>query len=67
MDISKTTCQEAKMTDPNDDTKYIECGRRGFTVIWHQRDGKHVYVMCEMCAYHSIKNRGAEELVLKEK
>ena len=61
-----TACQEVTGTNPVDDTKLILCGRQGAHVIWHNRDGKHVYIMCDACADHSVKNRRAIELVPKE-
>ena len=65
MQIEDTTCQEIIATSPIDPTQGIECGRPGHTVIWHQRDGRHVYVMCDQCAYHNVKNRGGIDLLAK--
>lgn len=44
-------------------TILIKCERPAVKIIYHERDGKHFYFMCDMCASHSLKNRGAIELV----
>ena len=44
---------------------FIACGRPGASAVFHKKD-RHVYVMCEACTYHNIKNRGGIELVPKE-
>ena len=63
MDLSQCGCQEIKMAVGSG---LIECGRPGYTVVFHQNDGKHVYIMCNQCADHNIKRRGGIELVTKE-
>ncbi len=62
------TCQEAGLhgacypgtNDP------IPCGQPGKMVVWHNYDGKNVYVMCLACGTHNVRNRRGIELVPKE-
>ncbi len=63
IDLSKIPCQEAS---PRSGEIFIACGRPGAKVVFHQRDGRNVYVMCDACAYHNLKNRGGVELVEKD-
>ena len=49
-----TACQEASMQST---THYIPCGRPAMFVV-KNRD-PHPYAMCEMCADHNARNRGA--------
>jgi hypothetical protein len=68
MDLSKCRCQEANMMGimmPGTDDP-MPCGRPGAKVVFHQHDGRNVYVMCDGCADHNIRNRGGIELVPKE-
>ena len=65
MNFENTKCQEVLGESPIPPHPLIECGKQGSAVIWHNHDGKNVYIMCEMCAYHSVKNRRAIELVPK--
>ena len=64
-DIEKAKCQEVLGESPVPPHPLVECGKPGAKVIWHNHDGRNVYVMCDMCAWHSLKNRGAIELVVK--
>ena len=56
-------CQEASIFSVK---TYIPCGLPAKHIIYHERDGKHFYFMCEACAYHNLRNRGAIELIPKE-
>jgi len=67
IDFSRTMCQEAVATSPIDPTQPILCGKPGTTVVWHNHDGQNVYIMCDMCAWHNIKNRRGIELVPKSR
>ena len=66
MDISKCKCQEATAFGLVINGEIVPCGQPGAKVVFHQRDGRHVYVMCLPCADHNIKNRGGIELVEKQ-
>lgn len=65
MNLSECRCQEANLQgicfpgtfDP------IPCGQPGAKVVFHQHDGRNVYVMCLACADHNIKNRGGIEML----
>ena len=61
MDLTKIKCQEITRQLNN---KGIECGRtsEGSKIIFYQNDGRNVYVVCDQCADHAIRNRGAIEL-----
>ncbi len=63
MDLSKIPCQEASMLSRE---TYIPCGRPSAAVIFHQHDGRNVYVMCAACADHNIRHRSGIELVAKK-
>lgn len=53
-------CQEA---DAQLSTKvYVPCGRPAAVVVKHDRD-ENLYAMCDMCAFHNVKNRGARCVV----
>ncbi len=65
MDLSKCKCQEANMLGICIDGEPVPCGQPGDKVVFHQRDGRHVYVMCAGCADHNIRNRRGIELVAK--
>lgn len=62
MDLSKIPCQEASIHSRE---TFIACARPGAQFVFHEKD-RRVYVMCEACAYHNLKNRGGIELVPKE-
>ena len=49
-------CQEASSLSRE---TYIPCMAHATKVIFHPRDGKS-YFMCEPCADHNLKNRGAQ-------
>jgi len=49
-------CEEAS---PKSGEYYIPCNRPAVRMIQHS-DGD--YRMCEMCAYHNVKNRGAKDI-----
>ena len=66
IDLSKCKCQEANLLGICINDEPIPCGEPGSRVVFHQHDGRHVYVMCEPCATHNIRNRGGTELVPKE-
>lgn len=57
-------CEEASQFSV---TEYIPCGQPATAVVWHQRDGKHTYLMCAACADHNVRNRGGKlvAIVLK--
>lgn len=63
MDLSKCKCQEANLMGIVINDEPVPCGKPGAKVVFHQNDGRHVYVMCLPCADHNIKNRGGIELV----
>lgn len=65
MDLSKIPCQEASLTGMVINNEPVPCGMPGAKVVFHQHDGRNVYVMCASCADHNIKNRRAIELVPK--
>lgn len=60
IDFSDKTCEEASMFSVK---TYIPCGKSASRIIYHERDGKHFYFMCDACASHNIANREAIELV----
>ena len=66
IDLSKCRCQEANMMGIVIAGEPVPCGRPGAKVVFHQNDGRNVYVMCDGCADHNIRNRGGIELVAKE-
>lgn len=60
-------CQESNLQGicmPGTDDP-IPCGRPGHTAVFHKKD-RRVYIMCDACSYHNIKNRGGIELVPAE-
>lgn len=63
MDLSKVPCQEASHLSRE---TYVPCGRPGWGVVFHQHDGRNVYVMCDACAHHNVKNRGGALLWPRE-
>jgi len=67
IDLTKCRCQEANMRGEliPGTGEPMPCGRPGARVVFHQNDGRNVYVMCEPCASHNLKNRGGVELVEK--
>ena len=67
IDLSKIGCQEANLSGVCKPGTYdpIPCGQPGAKIIFHQHDGRNVYVMCLPCADHNIRNRGGVELVQK--
>jgi len=60
-----TRCQEASLSGMVINDEPVPCGRPGAMVIWHNNDGRNVYVMCEMCGDHNIRNRGGIKLAEK--
>ncbi len=52
------TCEEASILSI---TRYIPCGNKATRQVYHPRDNK-TYAMCEGCADHNVRNRGAEYL-----
>ncbi len=63
IDLSKCRCQEANMAGIVINDEPVPCGRPGAKVVFHQHDGRNVYVMCDSCADHNIRNRGGIELI----
>lgn len=63
MDLSKCKCQEANSFGIEIGGEPVPCGQPGDKVVFHQNDGRNVYVMCAPCADHNIRNRGGIELV----
>ena len=63
MNLSKCKCQEANLHGICIAGEPVPCGAPGAKVVFHQHDGRHVYVMCLPCADHNIRNRGGVELV----
>lgn len=47
-------CQEAS---PLSGKFYIPCGQPATQVV--KTNDKHAYTMCQMCADHNVRNRGA--------
>ena len=66
MNLSEIPCQEAHVSGLVIGGKPARCGNPGAKIIFHQHDGRHVYVMCEGCATHNLRNRRAIELVPAE-
>jgi hypothetical protein len=56
-------CEEASIHSRE---TFIPCGALAAAVIWHQRD-KRAYLMCPMCAWHNVKNRGGRLLMTTDK
>ena len=63
MDLAKIGCQEANLLGVVINGEPVPCGQPGAKVVFHQHDGRNVYVMCLPCAHHNIRNRGGVELV----
>ncbi len=63
IDLSKCKCQEANLLGIVINGEPVPCGQPGAKVVFHQHDGRNVYVMCLPCADHNIRNRGGVELV----
>lgn len=53
------TCQEVVNRIGTID---VLCGHAASAIIFHQHDGRHLYLMCPACADHAIRNRRAIEL-----
>lgn len=51
-------CQEARLGFPG----YIPCNDPATTWVGWIKRGEGPYRMCEACAHHNLKNRGADEL-----
>ncbi len=64
--LEHTRCQEAHISGAMIGDRPIECGQPGTMVVFHKHDGQNVYVMCDACGSHNIKNRRGIELVPKE-
>lgn len=52
------TCREAS---PASREAYIPCGRPAARFVLSER-GKRVYPMCQPCADHNVRNRGALDI-----
>ena len=67
IDLSKIGCQESNLMGicKPGTNEPIPCGQPGAKVVFHQHDGRNVYVMCAGCADHNIKNRRGIEFVPK--
>ncbi|MES2155439.1 MAG: hypothetical protein V4510_09925 [bacterium] len=52
------TCQEAS---PASRETFIACGAPAARFVLSER-GQKVYPMCEPCATHNVRNRGAEDV-----
>ena len=63
MDLAKIPCQESSIHSTAE--LDVPCGEPGAMVVFHQRDGRNVYVMCEACGTHNVRNRRGIELVAK--
>jgi hypothetical protein len=50
-------CEEASIHSKK---TFIPCGAPAVAVVWHERDGKHTYLMCAPCAFHNVRNRGGK-------
>lgn len=61
MNWNNLRCQEAAFSLG---ANYIECGRPATHLVFHEHDGRNVYLMCDACAYHNVKNRGAVLLMV---
>lgn len=59
IDLSVIPCQEASVHSRE---TFVACGAPGAAVIFHQHDGRNVYVMCAGCAAHNVRNRGAAQI-----
>lgn len=66
IDLSKIPCQEANSMGIEIAGEPVPCGQPGAKVVFHQHDGRNVYVMCAACADHNIRNRRGIELVPSE-
>ena len=61
VDFAGKTCQEASVLSHS---HYIPCGKPA-TCLVKNRDPKP-YFMCDACADHNVRNRGATIIALKE-
>lgn len=52
------TCEEASLFIPSTATLFVPCGQPATQSVYHKNDSK-TYRMCEMCAGHNVRNRGA--------
>lgn len=53
-------CEEASVLSG---ASYIPCNAPATQIIgWPRRPGEPDIRMCDMCAYHNIRNRGAERI-----
>lgn len=57
--LAKIPCQEASTHSRE---TFVACSKPGAAVIFHQHDGRHVYVMCAGCAEHNVRHRGGVQL-----
>lgn len=55
IDLKGTRCQEASSMSA---TRYIPCGDDATKLVLSDR-GTRLYFMCEPCADHNVRNRGA--------
>jgi hypothetical protein len=62
IDLGACRCQEALGENPVTH-ELVECGEPGAKVVFHQHDGRNVYVMCLPHADHNLRNRGGVELI----
>ena len=58
--LAGLTCQEASIHSRE---TFMPCGAPAAAIVWHERDGKHLYLMCAHCAAHNIRNRGGRLLM----
>jgi hypothetical protein len=58
--LSGLKCEEASVLSRE---FFIPCGAAAAAVVWHRNDGKNTYLMCAMCAWHNVKNRGGRLLM----
>lgn len=65
INLEGTKCQEANLFGIMVAGELVPCGKPGKMIVWHNRDGKHLYIMCEACGDHNVRNRGGIELTPK--
>lgn len=56
--VKNMACQEAS---PLSVTSFVQCGKLATKLVLSER-GTVVYRMCDECADHNIRNRGAKEV-----
>jgi hypothetical protein len=60
------TCEETLGVDESADDGYLRCGAPAVMIVYHGRS-EHPYRMCRLHGTHNVSNRGAIELVPREK